>query len=146
MDLRESGLCHRRGQRLGVRLPSLAGRGSNIVLHVHTSSGIEVAQAIEALGDALSFSRLICQQPGAGSWGRQRWLLLAISTSPEQCRCFLFHAPANFDCAVLEDNATTNLTSPFVLSLMLVRVMQAQGRGKIVQLGDWSGINPSLNT
>jgi len=36
----------------------------------------------------------------------------------------------------------TNLTAPFVLALFLGRTMRAHGSGKIVQLGDWSGMRP----
>jgi NAD(P)-dependent dehydrogenase (short-subunit alcohol dehydrogenase family) len=36
----------------------------------------------------------------------------------------------------------TNLTAPFVLALLLGRAMRVQGTGKIVQLGDWSGVRP----
>ena len=40
---------------------------------------------------------------------------------------------------------TVNLAAPLMLAVRLGRIMKARGRGKIIQLGDWSGQRPVRN-
>ncbi|MBI3800455.1 MAG: SDR family oxidoreductase [Deltaproteobacteria bacterium] len=136
-----TGAARRLGRAIAL---SLAAEGADIALHVHTSSGEDLAREIAALG-------------------RRAWVMRANLARPEEAARFsetVLAAVGRID--ILVNNAAvvfptplptltaslwrtvlhTNLTAPFVLSLRLGRIMQRRGMGKILQLGDWSGVRP----
>ncbi len=146
MDLREKwALVTGGGKRIGRAIAlSLAEGGANIVLHVHTSSGVEVVQAIETLG-----RRVVVLQADLSTAEGSRQLGQAALAAAGHIDILINNAAVFFATPLPTLTAPswrtmlqTNLTSPFVLSLLLGRVMRAQGRGKIIQLGDWSGMRP----
>jgi pteridine reductase len=133
------------GRRLGRAIAmALAERGADILLHVHTASGKETAQAIEALGRRVAIVRAdVSTTAAAAQLGRDA--VAAVG----RIDILINNAAVFFPTPVLtlttqswKSVIQTNLTAPFVLALFLGRAMRAQGAGKIVQLGDWSGIRP----
>jgi NAD(P)-dependent dehydrogenase (short-subunit alcohol dehydrogenase family) len=136
-----TGAARRLGRLIAL---TLAAEGADIVLHVHTSSGENLAREIAALG-------------------RQVWVVRAdLSRRVETHRLSQVVLALTGRVDILVNNAAvffptplstltvsrwrtvlhTNLTAPFVLSLFLGRTMQKRGMGKIIQLGDWSGMRP----
>lgn len=134
------------GRRMGRTLAlSLADAGADVVLHVHTSSGQETFDAVRRRG-------------------RRAWL---VQTDLSQRRdverladeaarktggvdVLVHNAAIFFPTPLSRLNLTdwrrfqdTNVSAPFLLSLLLGRRMAARGRGKILFLGDWSGRRPS---
>jgi pteridine reductase len=137
-----TGAARRVGRAIAL---SLAADGADIVLHVHTSSGADLAHEIATLE-------------------RRSWIVRADLSRPEEAVQFsetvlasvgrvdilVNNAAVFFPTPLTTINASlwrtvlyTNLTAPFVLSLRLGRAMQRRGKGKIIQLGDGSGIRPA---
>lgn len=134
------------GRRMGRTLAlSLADAGADVVLHVHTSSGQETFDAVRHRG-------------------RRAWLVQADLSqrrdverlADEAARktggvdVLVHNAAIFFPTPLSRLSATdwrrfqdTNVSAPFLLSLLLGRRMAARGRGKILFLGDWSGRRPS---
>ena len=134
------------GRRMGRTLAlSLADAGADVVLHVHTSSGQETFDAVRRRG-------------------RRAWLVQADLSQRRDVERLADEAARKTDGVdVLVHNAAiffptplsrlnltdwrrfqdTNVSAPFLLSLLLGRRMAARGRGKILFLGDWSGRRPS---
>jgi len=134
------------GRRMGRRLASsLADAGADVVLHVHTSSGRETFDAVRRRG-------------------RRAWLVQADLSQRRDVErladeavektggvdVLVHNAAIFFPTPVADLTAAdwcrfqdTNVSAPFLLSLLLGRRMAARGRGKIVFLGDWSGRRPS---
>jgi len=136
-----TGAARRVGRTIAL---TLAAGGADVALHVHTSSGEDLAGEIAALG-------------------RQAWIVRAdLSRAPEARRLSEAVLARTGRVDILVNNAAvffptplpaltaplwgavlqTNLTSPFVLSLLVGRAMRARGAGKIIQVGDWSGMRP----
>jgi len=136
-----TGAARRLGRTIAL---TLAAEGADIALHVHTSSGEDLTREIAALG-------------------RRVWIVRADLSRPEEAFRLSQTVPALVGPVdILVNNAAvffptpfptltvplwrtvlhTNLTAPFVLSLLLGRTMQKRGMGKIIQLGDWSGLRP----
>ncbi len=136
-----TGAARRLGRAIAL---TLAAEGADIALHVHTSSGEDLAGEIAILG-------------------RRSWILRAdLSRREEAARlsetalatvgridilvnnaAVFFPTPlATLNAAVWRTVLQTNLTAPFVLSFLVGRTMQKGGMGKIIQLGDWSGMRP----
>ena len=134
------------GRRLGQAIAiSLGQAGADVVLHVHTTSAQETRRALEACG-------------------RRTWTVSANLSQPrqvQQCAESALAEAGNID--ILVNNAalfyptqigtltgtdwrtlmTTNMSAPFLLSLLIGRHMYQRGGGSIVMLGDWSGQRPS---
>lgn len=134
------------GKRLGRAIAvALAERGADIVLHVHTSSGEETVRAIEACGRRTSVIRadisttaeaLRLGQEAVAAFGR-------IDILINNAAVFFPTPLSTLSSQSWRSVIQTNLTTPFVLALLLGRAMRTQGVGKIVQLGDWSGVRPT---
>lgn len=134
------------GKRIGRAIAlSLAEGGADIVLHVHTSSGTDVAQAIESLGRRVVVLHAdLSTAEGARQLGQAAWAVTGhIDILVNNAAVFSPMPLPTLTTTSWRATLQTNLTSPFVLSLLLGRAMRARGRGKIVQLGDWSGIRPA---
>jgi len=146
MDLREKwALITGGGKRIGRAIAlSLAEGGSDIVLHVHTSSGVDVVRAIEALGRrAVVLQADLSTAEGARQLGQAALAVAShIDILVNNAAVFFPMPLPTLTATSWRSTLQTNLTSPFVLSLLLGRVMRAHGSGKIVQLGDWSGMRP----
>ena len=130
------------GRRMGRTLAlSLADAGADVLLHVHTSSGRETFDAVRRRG-------------------RRAWLMQADLSQRRDVErladeavektggvdVLVHNAAVFFPTPVADLTAAdwrrfqdTNVSAPFLLSLLLGRRMAARGHGKIVFLGDWSG-------
>lgn len=136
-----TGAARRLGRTIAL---TLAAEGADVVLHVHTSSGEALAREIAALG-------------------RQAWVIGADLSRPMEAQRLSEVVLARVGRVdILVNNAAvffptrlptlsgslwrtilhTNLTAPFVLSLLLGRTMRERSMGKIIQIGDWSGLRP----
>ena len=134
------------GRRLGrVIALTLADGGAELVLHVHTSSGEAVAHEIRQRGGRASVLQadlsstadieLLCRK-ALDIRGRVDILVNnAAAFYPTQIETL-----TNVGWQHL---LQTNVTSAFYVGLLFGRAMQRQGAGKIIHLGDWSGVRPS---
>lgn len=134
------------GRRIGREIAiALAQGGADLILHVHTSSGEETQQAI--------------RQYGCRAWivrgdlsNRQDVYRLATETLAKTGKIDMLinNAAVFFPTPIATSTAKdwrvlrqTNMSAPFLLSLLIGRRMYQQGHGKIILLGDWSGRRPS---
>jgi NAD(P)-dependent dehydrogenase (short-subunit alcohol dehydrogenase family) len=133
------------GRRLGRAIAlSLAEHGADIVLHVHTASGEDIAQEVVALGRQVIIVRADLSRPVEASRLSQEALAIAghIDVLVNNAAVFIHTPLPTLTPASWRLVLQTNLTAPFLLSLSLGRAMRARGSGKILQLGDWSGVRP----
>lgn len=133
------------GRRLGHAIAlALAEQGADLLLHVHSSSGEDSAQAITALGRQAIILRADLSQPSEASRLSEEALAVAgrIDVLVNNAGVFIPTPLPTLTPAAWQGLLQINLTTPFVLSLFLGRAMRRQGSGKIIQLGDWSGLRP----
>jgi len=133
------------GRRLGYAIAlALAEGGADLVLHVHTSSGEEIAQEVRALGRRAFVLRADLSQVAETRRLSQAALAVAgrVDVLVNNASVFLPTPLSTLTAQTWQTTLRTNLTAPFVLALLLGRTMRAHGCGKIVQLGDWSGMRP----
>lgn len=134
------------GRRMGRTLAlSLADAGADVVLHVHTSSGRETFDAVRRRG-----CRAWLVQADLSRRRDVERLADEAARKTGGVDVLVHNAAIFFPTPVARLNATdwrrfqdTNVSAPFLLSLLLGRRMAARGRGKILFLGDWSGRRPS---
>lgn len=137
-----TGAARRLGRAIAL---ALADGGAELVLHVHTSSGEAVAQEIRQRGGRatvlpadLSSSAEITQLCQQALQIRGRVDILVNNAAA------FYPTPIETLTSVAWQNLLrTNLTSAFSVGLFFGRAMQRHGAGKIIQLGDWSGMRPS---
>jgi len=136
-----TGAARRLGRAIAL---TLAEEGADVILHVHTSSGEDIAGEARALG-------------------RQAWIVRAdLARTAEAVRlsqgvidlvgrvdivvnnaAVFFPTPlATLSVPTWRMVLSMNLSAPFILSLFLGRTMRTCGAGKIIQLSDWSGVRP----
>jgi pteridine reductase len=135
-----TGAARRLGRAVAL---ALAQEGADVVLHVHTSSGEEIAREVRDLGRRAWVVKADLSSPAETVRLSQNVLTFA-----EQRVDILINNAAVFFPTPLSHLTTqtwhtilhTNLTAPFTLSLLLGRTMRARRRGHIIQLIDWSGI------
>jgi NAD(P)-dependent dehydrogenase (short-subunit alcohol dehydrogenase family) len=133
------------GKRLGRAIAlALAESGADIALHVHTSSGEEVARIIEAHGRRVFvLTADLSTTAGAVQLGRAAVTAAGrIDVLVNNAAVFSPTPLAKLSLLSWRAILQTNLTAPFVLALILGRSMHERGEGKIIQLADWSGIRP----
>lgn len=136
-----TGAARRLGRAVAL---ALAQEGADVLLHVHTSLGEEVAIEVRNLGRRAWVVKADLSSPAEAARLSQNVLALAGRVD------ILVNNAAIFFSTPLSELTTqgwrtilhTNLTAPFTLSLLLGKSMRAQGRGHIIQLTDWSGIRP----
>jgi NAD(P)-dependent dehydrogenase (short-subunit alcohol dehydrogenase family) len=122
----------------------LAEGGADLLLHVHTSSGEEIAQEVTALGRRALVLRADLSRVAEARRLSQEALAVAgrVDVLVNNASVFLPTPLSTLTLQAWQTLLRTNLTAPFVLALFLGRTMRAHGSGKIVQLGDWSGLRP----
>jgi NAD(P)-dependent dehydrogenase (short-subunit alcohol dehydrogenase family) len=133
------------GRRLGGAIAlALAEGGAELLLHVHTASGDDVARAVTALGRrATIVSADLSQATEVSRLSRDALAVAGRVDILVNNAAVFFPTPLTaLTPATWQAILRTNLTAPFLLSLFLGRTMRARGAGKIVQLGDWSGLRP----
>ena len=133
------------GRRLGYAIAlALAEGGADLVLHVHTSSGEEIAQEVRALGRRACVLQADLSQVAEARRLSQAALAVTgrVDVLVNNASVFLPTPLSTLTAQAWQTTLHTNLTAPFVLALLLGRTMRAHGCGKIVQLGDWSGMRP----
>ena len=149
MDLHGStALVTGAGRRLGKAIAlSLAEAGADLIVHVHSSATAELVRRIEQMGRRVEVVAVDLSERGG-----------ARRLAEEVCRQVrsievLVNSAAVFYPTPLRTLSVSewrkvllvNLQAPLVLALTLGKVMRAQGKGKIIQLGDWSGQRPVRN-
>ncbi len=136
-----TGAARRLGRTIAL---TLAAEGADLVLHVHTSSGENLAREIAALGRQAWVVRADLSRPVEAH--RLSQVVLALTGRVDilvNNAAVFFPTPlSTLTVSRWRTVLYTNLTAPFVLSLFLGRTMQKRGMGKIIQLGDWSGRRP----
>jgi len=133
------------GKRLGRAIArALAEGGADLLLHVHTSSGEEIAREVAALGRrALVLQADLSRVADACRLSREALRVAGrVDVLVNNAAVFLPTPLSTLTASSWQTILRTNLTTPFVLALFLGRTMRAHGSGKIVQLGDWSGMRP----
>lgn len=138
------------GKRVGRAIAlALAERGARIAIH-YRSSQEEAAAGVAAIksrgGEARAFAadlenvaaieRMVGEVIAA--FGRIDVLVNSASV-------FYRKAIEELTEADWDANLDTNLKAPFFLSKFAGLAMRRQGRGKIVNIGDWAGIRPYNN-
>ena len=147
MQLRASlALVTGAGRRIGREIAvALAQGGADLILHAHTSSGEETQRAVQQCGRRAWIVRgdlsKRCDVQRLASEALEKTATIDILINNA---AVFFPTPIATltakDWRVLRQ---TNMSAPFLLSLLIGRRMYQQGRGKIVFLGDWSGRRPS---
>jgi NAD(P)-dependent dehydrogenase (short-subunit alcohol dehydrogenase family) len=115
-----------------------------LLLHVHTSSGEETAQAVEACGRrAFILKADLSTTAGAALLGNDALSATGRVDILVNSAALFFPTPLpTLSASSWRSIVQTNLTSPFALALTLGRTMQKNGGGKVIQLADWSGVRP----
>ena len=137
-----TGAGHRLGQAIAL---TLAQAGADIIIHSHTSSAAETQRAVERCGRKAWVIRADLSE------GREVKRLVSEAQQRAGSIDILVNNAAAFYPTPLDRLTTvqwhqllrTNLSAPFLLSLLIGRQMCKRGHGKIIFLGDWSGRRPS---
>jgi len=146
MDLRgTTALVTGAGRRLGQAIAlSLAERGATLVLHVHSSSAQALVEEIEKRGSRADVISVDLSVPGAGAYLAQEVLqrMGTIDVLINSAAVFFATPVRTLRVEDWRKVLQVNLMAPVMLAVRLGRSMKAQGKGKIIQLGDWSGQRP----
>jgi pteridine reductase len=119
----------------------------NLILHVHSSSAQDLVEEIRQRGGRADVIRADLSLPGAAEQLAQEALRRAGTIEVLVNSAAVFFASPIRTVSVEEWRlvAQVNLIAPLTLAVQLGRLMHAQKRGKIIQLGDWSGQRPVRN-
>jgi len=133
------------GRRLGRAIAvALAEAGVDVILHVHSSATAELVAQIQKLGRRVEVVVMDLSIPQAGE-------RLAREALQRMGRIdILVNSAAVFSLTPLSQITAeewrrvlqVNLITGMALAVTLGREMVTHGRGKIIQLGDWSGQRP----
>jgi NAD(P)-dependent dehydrogenase (short-subunit alcohol dehydrogenase family) len=134
-------------KRLGrIIALTLAEAGADVILHVNSSSGDDVAQAIRGLGRQVAVVRGDLSQVEETLRVVREAFTLArsgkIDILVNNAALFSPSSLARTSLSEWQRVLRVNLTAPFIFALTLGREMRKAGGGKIIQLGDWSGQRP----
>ena len=152
MDLHGStALVTGAGRRLGKAIAlSLAEAGADLIVHVHSSATAELVRQIEQLGRRVEVvAGDLSERGGARRLAEEvchhvRSIEVVVNSAA------VFYPTPLRTLSVSEWRKVllVNLQAPLVLALTLGKVMRAQGKGKIIQLGlEWTAARaqfPSL--
>lgn len=133
------------GRRLGRAIAvALAEAGADVILHVHSAVTEEVVAQIRSLGRRVEVVKMDLSVPHAGEQLAREALRHAgrIDIVVNSAAVFF---PTPLSQLTVEQWRTVmrvNLSAAMALAMTLGREMVTQGRGKIIQLGDWSGQRP----
>jgi pteridine reductase len=136
------------GRRLGRAIAlALADGGAELVLHVHTSSrlGKAVAQEIRQRGGRATVLQadLSCAAETQQLCEQALRIRGRVDILVNNAAVFYPTPIETLTTAAWHNLLRTNLTSAFSLGLFFGQAMRQHGAGKIIQLGDWSGLRPS---
>ena len=139
-----TGAARRLGRAIAL---ALADGGAELVLHVHTSSGEFVAQEVRQRGGRATVLRadLSCSAEIKQLCEQALQIRGRVDILVNNAAAFYPTPIETLTSAAWQDLLRTNLTSAFSLGLFFGRAMRQHGAGKIIQLGDWSGLRPSLH-
>jgi NAD(P)-dependent dehydrogenase (short-subunit alcohol dehydrogenase family) len=137
-----TGAARRLGRAIAL---TLAEAGADVILHVHTSSAQELAAAIRRRGRRALILEADLRRVADVQGLSERALEFDGRVDVLVNNAALFYPTpiARLSAAEWRTFLHTNLTAAFCLGLHLGRAMRRQGAGKIIQLGDWSGLRPS---
>ncbi len=137
-----TGAARRLGREIALEL---AAAGADIIVHVHTSSALELAAAIRRRGRRALILRADLSRVADVQELSERALEFDGRVDVLVNNAALFYPTpiARLSTEQWRAFLGTNLTAAFCLGLSLGRAMRRQGAGKIIQLGDWSGLRPS---
>ena len=137
-----TGAARRLGREIAL---DLAAAGADIIVHVHTSSALELAAAIRRCGRRALILRADLSRVADVQQLTERALEFDGRVDVLVHNAALFYPIPIASLSTKQWRAflDTNLTAAFCLGLSLGRAMRRQGAGKIIQLGDWSGLRPS---
>ncbi len=137
-----TGAARRLGRAIAL---TLAEAGADVILHVHTSSARELAAAIRLRGRRTHILKADLRRVADVQRLGDQALEFDGRVDVLVNNAALFYPTPIARLSTADWNAFlhTNLTAAFCLGIQLGRVMCRQGAGKIIQLGDWSGLRPS---
>ncbi|MSQ48722.1 MAG: SDR family oxidoreductase [Deltaproteobacteria bacterium] len=129
----------------GVAL-TLAEAGAEVILHVNSSLGDDVARAIREIGGHAAVVRGDLSRTDETLRVAREARALArdgkIDILVNNAAVFTPLPLARTSLSEWQRMVRVNLTAPFIFALTLGRAMHEAGSGKIIQLGDWSGQRP----
>jgi NAD(P)-dependent dehydrogenase (short-subunit alcohol dehydrogenase family) len=136
-----TGAAKRLGRLIAL---ALADQGADVVVHAHTSAGVEVVRAVEARGRRAFLLRAdLSRQREMLRFAQDALRLAGHVDILVNSAAVYFPTPiAALTLRTWHTILRVNLTAPFVLSLVLGRTMRSQGGGSIIYLSDWSGWRP----
>jgi pteridine reductase len=133
------------GKRLGRAIAlALAEGGADLVLHVHSSTTTDLVAEIQAMGRRVRVITADLSAPGAAQRLSQDALHDTGTIDVLVNSAAVFYPTPLFTLSVEEWRKVihVNMTTPLILGMVLGREMKKRGKGKIIQLGDWSGQRP----
>ena len=136
------------GKRLGRAIAfTLAEGGADLVLHVHSSTTAELVEAIEKMGRRVLVVKADLSAPGEAERLVRNALRHTgtVDVLVNSAAVFYPTPLSSLNVDVWRKIMQINMTTPLILAMMLGREMKKRGRGKIIQLGDWSGQRPVRN-
>ena len=137
------------GKRLGRAIAfTLAEGGADLVLHVHSSTTAELVEAIEKMGRRVLVVKADLSVPGEAERLVRNALRHTgtVDVLVNSAAVFYPTPLSSLNVDVWRKVMQINMTTPLILAMMLGREMKKRGRGKIIQLGDWSGQRPVRDT
>lgn len=133
------------GRRLGRTIArALAEGGAHLVLHVHSSTVEGLVEDIEKAGGRASVIRADLGVPGEAERLAQNVLqqVGAIDVLVNSSAVFFPTPVLTLKGDEWRKVMRINMVAPLTLATVLGREMKKRGKGKIIQLGDWSGQRP----
>lgn len=132
------------GRRLGrVVALALAAAGAHVVLHVHSSDPGELIDEIDKGGGRASIVKADLGVPGEAERLAQDVLDIGpVDVLVNSAAVFFPTLVYTLTVEEWRKVMQVNMTAPVTLATVLGQEMKRRRRGKIIQLGDWSGQRP----
>lgn len=117
------------------------------MLHVHSSAPAGLVEEIEQVGGRASVIRADFAVPGEAERLAQeaRQRVGVIDVLVNSAAVFFPTPLLTLGVEEWRKVLRVNMTAPLTLATILGREMQKRGKGKVIQLGDWSGQRPVRN-